>query len=296
MKTRQGVGIAGAVVTGTLLFGAAYASTQTAEPAADTNQIPIFKTATPVTVDGVLDEDCWKQATVVKADYVKGGNGKESPQPCMTAKYAWDDRYLYIAYDVFDANLAAKGNGIAKGPADNRREGCEISTPWDVAEFFVGFNNSNLFWEIHHNASNNFNDIMVLVDLPAWKKDAPAAVYSGIYWAKNEYVADVGDSKLASAVRMRPSAEGKPSTLNDKTDTDTGYTAELRLPWASIGGWSKMAGREITILAVTENGDSPNAPYHTSCATLPTADFFHLHFAKWPRYRLVAEGTAPAAK
>lgn len=261
-------------------------------PQADTNVIQLLKTTQEVKVDGLLDEECWKQAVPIRADYIKGDNGKLSAEPRMLARYAWDDRYLYIAYEVFDSNLAAKGNGITKGPADSLREGCEISPPFDVAEFFVGFNNSNLFWEIHHNASNQFNDILVLVDLPAWKKEPPASVYNGIFWAKNEFIPDAGDQKVASAVQMKPRADSKPSTVNDSTDTDTGYTAELRLPWAGIGGWKKMAGRELTLLAVTETGELKDAPYHTSCATLPKADFFHNHYAKWPRYKLAIDTPA----
>ena len=268
---------------------------------ADTNTIMVLKTAQPVKVDGVLDEDCWKQAVPLKADYIKGGNGKVSSEPRMIAKYAWDDRYLYIGYEIFDTNLVAKGNGVTKGPADNRREGCEISSPADVAEFFIGLDNSNMFWEVHHSASNHINDILVFVDLSAWKKEPPSQVWSGIYWAKNEYLQDEGEYKLAGAAQVKPRADGKPSTINDDSDTDTGYTAEFRFPWASLfvpnsaktkEGWSKLAGREIAILAVTENGDLKDAPYHTSCATLPKADFFHNHFARWPRYKLVAEAPA----
>jgi hypothetical protein len=271
-----------------------------AQTPVEAEQVVIRKTAQPVTVDGMLDEECWKNAMPVKANFVKGGNGKLSEEPRMVAKYTWDDQYLYIAYETFDTNLVAKGNGVTKGPADNRREGCEISAPADVVEFFLGFNNSNMFWEVHHSAGNHFNDILVFKDLPSWKSEPPAipSYYLGIFWAVNEFIQDAGANKRASAVQLKPRADGKPSTLNDASDTDTGYTAELRFPWASIAaptagkdgaGWKRMAGREIAILAVVENGDFKDQPYHTSCATLPRSDFFHSHFARWPRYKLAAE-------
>jgi hypothetical protein len=272
-----------------------------AQAPADTNAILILKTAQPVKVDGVLDEDCWKQAVPVKADHIKGEEGKISAEPRMVAKYAWDDRYLYIAYEIFDTNLVAQGNGAIKGPADNRREGCEISPPDDVAEFFIGFGDSNMFWEVHHNASNQFNDILVFAGLPGWQKDRPEMARCNIYWAKNEYIQDDKDHKLAWAAQVKPRADGKPSTVNDGADTDAGYTAELRFPWAGIGapssakandGWKKMAGREIVLLAVTENGDFKDQPYFTSCPTMPKADFFHNHFVRWPRYKLAAEAPA----
>jgi hypothetical protein len=302
MKDRSVQGMRFLLLVGAVCFGGATLWAQA--PAAEAETVVIRKTAQPVSVDGVLDEECWKSAVPVKADFIKGENGKLAEAPQMVAKYTWDDQYLYVAYETFDTNLVAKGNGVTKGPADNRREGCEISSPADVVEFFVGFNNSNMFWEVHHSAGNHFNDILVFKDLPAWKSERPAipSYSSGIYWAVNEYLQDVVlnnvTNKRASAVQLKPRADGKPSTLNDPSDTDTGYIAELRFPWAALAapaaardasGWKKMAGREITLLAVVENGDNPKQPYHTSCATLPRSDFFHNHFARWPRYKLAAE-------
>ncbi|MDA1088132.1 MAG: hypothetical protein O2901_14105 [Verrucomicrobia bacterium] len=285
---------------GLLLGGVMLSDGMAQDPAAteDANAILVVKTEQPVKVDGVLDEDCWKTAVPIKADYIKGGDNEFSAEPRMIAKYAWDDQYLYIGYETFDKNLVANGNGVTKGPADNRREGCEISSPADVVEFFVGFDDPHMFWEIHHSASNHINDILVFVDLPAWKEEPPAMVHKGIYWAKNETIQDAGEHKLMGASQVKPRADGKPSTINDDTDADTGYTAEMRFPWAGIGapgsgregaGWGKMAGRDITILAVTEDGDSKDQPYHTSCGTLPKNDFFHHHVAAWPRYKLAAE-------
>ena len=286
------------ILLGWAILGSLRSVAQEALATGDATPVQIQKTAEPVKVDGVLDEECWKTAVAIKADYIKGGDGKISDEPRMIAKYAWDDHYLYIGYEIFDTNLVVKGNGVKKGPADNQREGCEISPPADVTEFFIGFDDTNMFWEVHHSAANNINDILVFTGLPAWKKDPPAMTYSGIYWATHEYIQDEGAFTLSAAVQMKPRADGKPSTINDGTDTDTGFTAEMRFPWAGIGApasgraqkiWSKMAGQEITILAVTESGELKDRPYHTSCAKLPRQDFFHTHFAVWPRYKLVAE-------
>jgi hypothetical protein len=301
MKTKVAGGFL-SVILGVATLSAVDGMAQAPAAAADTNTVLILKTAQPVKIDGVLDEACWKQAIPIKADYIKGGDGKVSAESRMMAKYAWDNRYLYIGYEIFDTNLVVKGNGVSKGPADNRREGCEISSPFDVTEFFIGFDeNPNMFWEVHQSASNHINDILVLADLPAWKKEPPTMTYNGIYWAKEEYIQDQGECKFTGATQVKPRKDGKPSTINDGSDTDTGYTAELRFPWSSIGapnsakagdGWKKMAGRTITILAVVENGENTDQPYHTSCATLPGPDFFHIHFAKWPRYKLAAEEAA----
>jgi len=104
---------------GTLLAIAAEA--EAAEPA------PIHKAPAVIAVDGVLDEPAWKQAQVVKADYVWGQVGQRSAQRQMRVRYTWDDHYLYVGYETFDRNLMALGTGKKEGPRDNLREGCAIA-------------------------------------------------------------------------------------------------------------------------------------------------------------------------
>ena len=52
-----------------------------AEPA------PIYKTPTPIAIDGVLDEPAWKQAEVIGADYIWGQVGKRSARPQLRVRY-----------------------------------------------------------------------------------------------------------------------------------------------------------------------------------------------------------------
>jgi hypothetical protein len=295
---------AGAIIVAVML-GATDASAQKQAGTEGANRVFVFKTAQPVAVDGVLDDACWKQASPIKADYILGGNGTMADAPQMQVMFAWDNRYLYIAYETFDTNLVAKGCGVVKGQAGNRRENlsCFFATnlPLDRVEFHVGFNDPNMYWQILHNAENCFFDLLQFVGLPAWKKE-PSAMASDVYYAVNEYIDD-GSYKVASAVRLKTTAKGKPSTVCNGSDVDTGYTAELRLPWAGIGaplsaqtadGWGNMTDRLVAILAVVYNGDSGS--YHTACPTLPPGGVFNLNFDKWPRYRLVAEPGAPAGK
>ena len=69
------------------------------------------------------------------------------------------------------------------------------------------------------------------------------------------------------------------------------------MPWAAIGaplaakstaggkpGPWKMAGRELSILAVYQNGDLADR-YHTSARNLKQ-DFFHQQTDKFPRYAI----------
>jgi len=258
---------------------------------------PIHRAAPPIVIDGVLDDAAWADATPVEVHYIWGGaKGRVSEAPRMRAWYTWDARYLYLAYETFDTNLAAKGSGEFSGPAGNQRESCLIADPdlpVDVVEFFIGFDDPHVFWEIHHSAADQFSDILVFANLPGWQRERPAMAASRVYWAAREFIRDDGDCTLATAVQLKPRADGGPSTVNDDRDLDAGYIAELRLPWAGIGapvsargrdGWA-MQGREIAILAVVQNGDLEDR-YHTSSATLQGNDFFHNNVAHWPRYEL----------
>jgi len=286
------------------------AGAEAAEPA------PIHKAPAPIAVDGVLDEPAWKQAQVVEADYVWGQVGQRSAQPQMCVRYTWDDHYLYVGYETFDKNLVALGTGEKEGPSDNLREGCAITHPTekpDVVEFFISFGDLRFFWEIHHNAANQFNDIWVVVPDEAWPISKSSINPFGIQFNQREYVQDdaAAGRRLATAVALKPKADGKPSTVNDPSDVDAGYTGELRLPWLGLGApldretWApapkadsqssplqqrgpwKMAGQEIRILAVVQNGDFKGR-YHHSSPTKPGGKF-HKGAEHYPRYVLRAE-------
>jgi len=295
------------------------ASAIAADPAGKTEQAkpaPVYQAATPLAIDGKLEEPCWKQATPVRVDYVYGKVGEPAPQPRATVRLAWDEHYLYIGYETFDRNLVAVGTGAKQGPAGNQREGCEIWVPGkkvDVVEFFVSMGDEAFFWELHHNALNQFNDVWCTIlpaDHPVYRSTMSTW---GIHLATQEYLQYEGDHKFASAVCLKPKADGKPSTVNDDTDVDTGYTAEIRIPWPALGapreratwldastgkpatagtkdrlgGPWKMEGLVLPILAVVQDGDLKDRYHHSS----PTfkGGWFHTAATDWPRYVLTGK-------
>ena len=301
------------VVLGLLLVGCGRA--WGADPPAAVKPFPIYKTAQAIRIDGVLDDPAWKEARVVEAQYVWGQVGRKSAEPRMDVRYAWDDHYLYIGYETFDKNLVALGTGRREGPPENTREGCLIGHPTekvDVVEFFVSFGDTRFFWELHHNAANQFNDIWCVVVDDSWPIGKSSLNRFGIQFHAHEFLQDdtEGGHTLAMAVRLKPKADGKPSTINDPGDVDTGYTAELRLPWLGLGapvdretflpaesdpsktkprlrGPWKMAGQEMMILAVAQDGDLPEH-YHHSSPTKP-GGWFHKGAEHWPRYVLLPD-------
>ncbi len=111
---------------------------------------------------------------------------------------------------------------------------------------------------------------------------------------------------------MLPKADGKPSTVNDPSDVDTGYSAEIRIPWYGLGapksrrttlqippkkkgdrpttapGPWKMAGEQLNILAVYQDAELPERYYHSS-PTKPPGGWFHQSEPYWHVFKLIDE-------
>jgi hypothetical protein len=248
----------------------------------------IAKTSAPIVIDGVLDEKDWRQATAIRADYVFGKEKTLSDEPHMTVKYAWDEHFLYIAYETFDRNLTTLSSGQKQGPADNQRAGCiafKEGVNLDVVEFFIAFGDKHFFWELHHNAANEFSDCWCNVIDKGWPIGRSRIARDGIVFNHEEFLPDDGAYKLATAVKLKDK-----SSLNDSSDQDAGYTAELRIPWVGLGapvanGALNLKGQKVSILAVTMNGDLQDC-YHHSAPKLKGVGYFHKKAAAWPKYKL----------
>jgi hypothetical protein len=277
-------------------------------PAGEAQRIP--HTADPVVVDGALAEPIWEKAPTHRVAYPHGGSTEAVEKSIMRVRYAWDDHYLYIGYEVFDENLVAVGTDHDTGPKGNRREGLEIAHKEhkaDVAELFISFGDKHFFWELHHNAANQFNDVWCMVADSEWPiADAAMVRGNGLHLHPGAYLKD-RDAKggaparrFAKAVRRKAQADGSPSTVNHAGDTDTGYTAELRLPLFGVGapraarptekkngkgnrpGPWRMGEEEVRILAVYQNGDLDQRYHHSSPQGV--GGFFHTSWDHWPVY------------
>jgi hypothetical protein len=266
----------------------------------------IPRTAEPIVVDGALDEPVWRVATPVEVDYLGSKQGVKSAEKRMAAKYAWDGDSLCIAYETFDSNLLAQGNGRTEGPAENLRPGASIydpATKLDVVEFFISFGDEHFMWEIHHNALNQFNDVFCIVPAPEWPVAKGTLASHGIIFNDGEWLRDHPPHTVAHAVKLKPKADGQPSTVNAPGDVDTGYTAEIRIPWRSLGvpktaetwreeqgkrvrGPWNVAGLEVSLLAVVQDGDLPERYHHSGPKR--KSDWFHKTQPDWPVYRCAA--------
>lgn len=286
----------------------------------------IARAATPPVIDGKLDDACWRDATVIDANFRYDARATRDAQPRLRVRYAWDEHYLYIAYESFDANLVALPEGPPQGPPDNRRQRPMSWAPdkkLDLVEFFVtfeGYNDPIAAWEIHHNAANHFGDVWTLTPPQdsLLRQSAMIPFWSKHFLNFEEYVQDDGPYRVASAVRLLPKADGTPSTVNDAHDVDTGYTAELRLPWRGLGAptsWRvgattpllggpeasrpiafDMRYRRVRLFAAVLDGDGPAPRYFHSSPTLPAKTLFAPRYVDWPMYECRGAGGETTGK
>ncbi len=301
------------LASGSLMLSVAAVCAQDTAAAAAALTAPLrveaYKATGPVVVDGLLTEECWKQAVSVPLGYNDKRPGQLNDNVEVVMKVTWDDQYLYVGYDVNDENIIAADTGEApQGPENNRRVAA-VADPGgkaDFVEFFFTFNDPNFMWEIHHNAANNFADIWCVVPDKNWPLSSSTLHLWGVLFCKDEYIKDDGAYTVRSAVHMKPGTKGRWSTVNDETDTDLGYTAEIRLPWRGLGApreWEtklpyqpgdkyrmirgpwKIAGKSISVLGVCHRAELPENYYHSS----PTrkGDWFHKTVPDWPLFNFV---------
>lgn len=235
-------------------------------------------------IDGRLNEVCWKKATSLRVIFPHDQTHKPPAKAPMIARAVWDDFYLYLAYEVTDSQLTALGTGRETGPPKNRRPQAIEYAPEkqiDLVEFFIA-DNPRFFWEIHHNAANHLNTLWIELPTAAELKKIPKPGYAHIKFHRDRFLPDDDTHTVQRATRLRPN-----TTLNRPADRDTGYTAELRLPWRSLfpSQPAPKPGRQFSLLAVCLNGNGGQAVYHSNGKNLPQL-MYHYSVKQWPVLKL----------
>jgi hypothetical protein len=269
--------------------------------------LPIYRAATPPSIDGRLDDACWRNAVPVRADLIFGGAGRRADPAPLTARFAWDDRHLYIGYEVVDADLVSLPSGRESGPEGSRWPLPEEYLPekgLDLAEFFICFGVDRRMWEVHHDSGNLFNTLRAEVPDAETLARKTVPSYNDVTFRRDRFVAADGAFTAARAVALKPRLRGGLSTPNDPSDEDAGYTGEIRLPWNGMepperiavrpDGSRAMAGETLALLAVSLDGRGNEATYVSSAAWLPQR-MFHFSVGQWPRATLV-DRAGPAAE
>jgi Carbohydrate family 9 binding domain-like len=159
------------------------------------------RAASPMTVDGRLDEAAWRAAPWT-ADFVDI-EGDVRPRPALRtrAKMLWDDEYFYVAAEMEEPHLWATLTA----------HDSVIFQDHDFEVFIDPNGDSHEYYEFEINALGTGWDLL----LTRPYKDGGRAIH------------DWEIPGLKSAVHLD-------GTLNDPSDTDRGWSVELAFPWAVL--------------------------------------------------------------
>ncbi|MEX0744789.1 MAG: carbohydrate-binding family 9-like protein, partial [Phycisphaeraceae bacterium] len=202
-------------------------------------------TEEPVAIDGVLDDAAWKTAATIDNFSMPwlGKNNKPATK-ATRAKILWDRENLYIAADLDDADLYADITEHDGQIWDN-----------DVFEVFLKpAADKPAYYEFQVNARNTQCDCFI-----------PRRGHVGRFKKLHDF-------GIESAVKLR-------GTLDTWTDTDQGWSVEMRIPWSSLmhtGGRPEPGAEWRFALCRYDHDTSRERPELSTSAPLSELNF-HKH-------------------
>jgi hypothetical protein len=164
------------------------------------------KLKAPIEIDGELDDKGW-EGVASTGRFVRTGDGGAARYR-TEAKLAWDDEALYVGFEVEDEDVWAK-----------LEEDDDPIYGEEVVEVFLDADADG----------RTYNELQL----------SPRGVRFDAYFPARRQGMDLGwSSGMQTAVKVN-------GTLNDPTDRDQGWTAEMRIPvahLASVPRWPPQAG------------------------------------------------------
>lgn len=163
-----------------------------------------------ITIDGKLDEPAWAKAAST-GPFVDVGSGRENPRiPSQgSARVMWDDKFLYVAFEVKEAKVRGGWPKDAKDPHLWEKDTTEIMIDPD------GDGDNKDYYEIQINPQNLVFDTQ----------------YDDYNYPNGNGRGPFGHEEWSANLKSAVSIDG---TLDDDSDTDKGYTVEAEIPWASF--------------------------------------------------------------
>jgi hypothetical protein len=160
-----------------------------------------YKATTPITVDGKADEPAWKLADWT--DYFVDIEGLQKPKPKFRTrvKMLWDDNYFYFYAELEEPNVWAN---ITQRDA-------VIFHNNDFEIFIKPYTDFPHYCEFEMNALNTVWDLLLM---NAYREDGPI-------------INDWDIKGLKTAVHID-------GTINDPSDTDKGWSAEIAIPRSAL--------------------------------------------------------------
>jgi transglutaminase-like putative cysteine protease/predicted esterase len=167
------------------------------------------RTATPITVDGKLDDPAWADAPWTTDFRDIQGDARPQPRFRTRAKMLWDDHYLYIAAEIQEphvwATLTNHDSVIFRDP--------------DFEVFIDPAGHTQPYYEFEMNALNTTWDLRL--NKPYLDNGQP----------NNDW--EIPGAKTAVHVI---------GTINDPADTDQGWTVEIAFPWSVLSQDARHPG------------------------------------------------------
>ena len=156
----------------------------------------VNRATVPITIDGVLDDAAWKNAEK-SGPFVFADGNPARPSLKTEAMMLWDDKNLYVAFDVEDHNIWADYKNFNDPIYEE-----------EVVELFVNPNDDmREYYEFQTSPAN--------VRFNAFFTNHRSDLRKAMEWRGN----------WRSAVKI----DGK---LNSRNGTDKGWTVEMELPFS----------------------------------------------------------------
>jgi hypothetical protein len=160
-----------------------------------------YKTTTQIIIDGKADEPAWKLANWTDNFVDIEGLQKPKPRYRTRVKMLWDDSYFYFYAELQEPNVWAN---ITQRDA-------VIFHNNDFEIFIKPYTDSPQYCEFEMNALNTVWDLLLM---NAYREDGP--------------IINNWDIKgLKTAVHID-------GTINDPSDTDKGWSAEIAIPQSAL--------------------------------------------------------------
>ncbi len=208
----------------------------------DLPTIKAWKASSSIKVDGVLDEDAWKNAA--STGYWRTPDGKRTPEQKTSGKLLWDAKYLYLGIECEDTDIWSEFT---------KRD--ENLWEQEVVEVFLQPDSTN----------NSYAEIQV----------SPAGVlFDAIF---NSYRSDLAKARAKNLDVLH--AVKVDGTLNKRDDQDRGWVVELAIPLTQLPSVTSIpedgANWRLNLFRL----DSPSGKRQEAAAWSPpkVGDFHALH-------------------
>ena len=200
----------------------------------------------PIVVDGKLDEPAWRDAVIYRLKPLQDAVLPEEEWESGSVRLLRDGKRLYVGIEFQDRDVQAHGD------RDQQRH----YLMGDLAEIFIKPENASCYWEIYVTPRGHKTVYFF-----------PSRGYYGM--------APIFDAPITPGLETAAVVDG---TLNDYTDTDRGWSAEVSIPLTSLKG---VDGRPLaadvpwTVLISRYNYgvQLSTRPVLSAVPQLPKADF-----------------------